>query len=1175
MEKTIKSATVKNPLTARRVSSVSRYKKIFFWVIAGLGILAIFLAIIMALLPTLISLGPIREKILARISQDVGGQVACERLDLSFLPRPHVTVYHARISIPGKVSGNLSSLTIHPRIPPLLIGEVRLGGVKVDTLDFTMEVNEKGPHESKPFPLPVIQQKVVSAFAVLASKAPSLLVQVENAKLRVSEDRQPVFACQDIQASMDLPDHQVKVGVTGFILGIEGLRDLQRSLTGSPPGQTPRQADETGFIKGKALQAVFHTDRDKTQVSLTELKLDEPQVNVSGTLVFDQTSPQISLEVEGTDVDVDSTRVTALAVAGGIPVTRKIFDIVRGGKVPMVRLGTHGTSWQDLGKGENILIKGSMRHGKIFVPGAELDLDDVNGDAIISKDILEGSNLEARTGSISGHEGVLKLGLRGKNAPFHLDMLVEADLAQVPPLLKRLVSDTPFGHEMALMEHLQGHGRGRLVLGETTASIKPRVNLSEFNLSGRYQRIPYPVEIRGRDFSYGDKNVHATQLSGTVGKSSFSGASLGLDWRKRPYFEVTSAKVEIFFEQIYSWLASWDRARAYLKDFKRLDGNISLSELKVKGPLFEPDAWQWKTKGEIKRIAGGVSLLPGPIQVVGGNFDAAQDAAGQQFSFTGAYVTLLDAAVSVSGALGDFSEGLNKTDISLRGNMGPEATRWVSDAVGLPPQCRIRPPISISQGRLVWDRGTRTSFVGDLMVQDGPRLSLDVLRNPEGLMIKKLLVQDGNSHASLTLALKQQVLSLEYAGPLDKITMDKLLVKNQFCHGWVQGAISAQILLDRRVIAKAEGELKGEGLILPFHLKVPVNIDSFSLHAAKGRLTVESAVLTWGEDRVALGGSMKLSTSRVVLDMDLSADNLRWEELEEMFKSDHSPRKNRWELPVEGILRVKTEHFQYDQFTWSPVYAHVSFADHRIDVAVTEAHLCSISTPGMLKISPERLQLDFKPVSKDQDLARTLACLGDKKGLVTGRFDLEGEIMRQETGEGGIKSLYGDLELLANNGRIHRHGLLAKIFAFLNVAGIFKGQIPDITKEGFPYDSIKVKGSLRNGKVVLTEGHLDSPSMEIACQGDIDLLDKELNLQYLVAPLKTVDLFVKKIPLLSDVLQGTLVSIPVKVTGPWADPEINALSPSAVGSGLLGIMKRTVELPLKIIEPRAPEKKPD
>ncbi|MES0363113.1 MAG: AsmA-like C-terminal domain-containing protein, partial [Desulfobacteria bacterium] len=92
----------------------------------------------------------------------------------------------------------------------------------------------------------------------------------------------------------------------------------------------------------------------------------------------------------------------------------------------------------------------------------------------------------------------------------------------------------------------------------------------------------------------------------------------------------------------------------------------------------------------------------------------------------------------------------------------------------------------------------------------------------------------------------------------------------------------------------------------------------------------------------------------------------------------------------------------------------------------------------------------------------------------------------------------------------------------------------------------------------------------MACLGDIDLVNKKLDLRVLVAPLKTVDSVVKKIPLVNHVLGGTLVSIPIKVEGDWGNPTVTPLSPSAVGSGLMGIMKRILELPFKIIEPLVP-----
>ena len=69
----------------------------------------------------------------------------------------------------------------------------------------------------------------------------------------------------------------------------------------------------------------------------------------------------------------------------------------------------------------------------------------------------------------------------------------------------------------------------------------------------------------------------------------------------------------------------------------------------------------------------------------------------------------------------------------------------------------------------------------------------------------------------------------------------------------------------------------------------------------------------------------------------------------------------------------------------------------------------------------------------------------------------------------------------------------------------------------------------------------------------------------LVAPFKTVDRIVKHIPLVGNVLGGNLISIPFRAIGDLSDPDVIPLSPTAVGSGLLGILERTLKLPITII----------
>jgi hypothetical protein len=53
----------------------------------------------------------------------------------------------------------------------------------------------------------------------------------------------------------------------------------------------------------------------------------------------------------------------------------------------------------------------------------------------------------------------------------------------------------------------------------------------------------------------------------------------------------------------------------------------------------------------------------------------------------------------------------------------------------------------------------------------------------------------------------------------------------------------------------------------------------------------------------------------------------------------------------------------------------------------------------------------------------------------------------------------------------------------------------------------------------------------------------------------------------------SFISIPFKLEGPMGNLKVTTLPPSAVGDGLVGIMKRTLHLPVDIIQPIIPDKK--
>ena len=117
------------------------------------------------------------------------------------------------------------------------------------------------------------------------------------------------------------------------------------------------------------------------------------------------------------------------------------------------------------------------------------------------------------------------------------------------------------------------------------------------------------------------------------------------------------------------------------------------------------------------------------------------------------------------------------------------------------------------------------------------------------------------------------------------------------------------------------------------------------------------------------------------------------------------------------------------------------------------------------------------------------------------------------------------------------------------------------------YKSLQAKGDLNSGKLFIKELALDASGMEVVSQGEIDFVHRRIDLVVLASPLKKVNWVVKHMPIIGYILGGTLISVPVRVHGDLNAPNIIPLDPSVIGSELVGMMKRTLQLPFKVTQP--------
>ncbi len=870
-------------------------------------------------------------------------------------------------------------------------------------------------------------------------------------------------------------------------------------------------------------------------------------------------------------------------MAGENRTVQKVFEIVRGGRVPAISFVSQADTAAHLGKSENWVLRGSLAGGKIFIPKVLLDAEDVFGDVVISQNILEGTSLSAKTGESHARSGYLKIGFKGDDAPFHLDLALDADLAQLPPVLNRVVKSPSFLRELNLMDKVAGRATGRLILGENLKSVRTKVDVVQFTLRMDYERTPFSLDLAGGPFQYEGDSITAGPVEASFGTSRFSKLAVSYHWGENARHDLAaSGSAKVALDEFFPWITSYEKIRKAIHIFESARGTILFEKIDFRGPLLHPKEWTFDLKGGVEGLAIQSPLFPGPVAVSTGGFVADR----KRISLAGMQARGLDASLAISGELLGYTEGLKTTDLAFRGDVGPELNQWVSELVHLKPDLRLKAPLRVSESRLVRQKESgAVTFTGSMSVPDGPKLSIDLERTPESLSISSLKIADNTSNADITFNLSDsKAFDTELKGVLTHSTLDRLLIRNTLLSGSIEGNIKAHILVDQSLSSTATGDLRIAGFEYSGKLESPVTIKEASLGASGNKLTIKSAQLNWRESDMALKGDVLFSPQGFQLDLDLSTEGLNWEDIKADMEKDTSGKskatpisaaENQRRLPVLpdlpflGTIRVKSGHFTFGSYTWKPFEANVALGRDTTTIELVDAALCGIATPGTLVLSKSdgTVRLETEPSAQKMPLEDALTCLWNKKALMTGSFDLESRLAAFGSKSELLDRLRGNVQFNAHDGRIFRLGLVSKIFAMLNLTEVYRGQLPDLGGEGFAYESIVARGTVQEGKLTLEELTINGPSIKMVWRGDVDLKTREVDFTVLVAPLRTVDKLIGRVPLIGGLLGGSLISIPVGVSGNISDPDVIPLSPSAVGSELLGYMKRTLQFPFKVIQP--------
>ena len=209
-----------------------------------------------------------------------------------------------------------------------------------------------------------------------------------------------------------------------------------------------------------------------------------------------------------------------------------------------------------------------------------------------------------------------------------------------------------------------------------------------------------------------------------------------------------------------------------------------------------------------------------------------------------------------------------------------------------------------------------------------------------------------------------------------------------------------------------------------------------------------------------MSGKADFSPGDPRFDVDVSTENVDMDKVLKFLEETDENAGNGgdpWVPPVRGTAHLMWDSLKIGGYTWQPFQGEITVDTEGIRVSVENAQLCGISNPGVLRITPGGIQVDFQLKAEKRNLNQCITCLSHKRVIAEGTFDLEGRIQGKGTWKNLLEKLKGPLVFTSVNGKVKQDPALARVLSVLNITNIFKGKLPTLENEGLSYDLIRIK----------------------------------------------------------------------------------------------------------------------
>ncbi len=809
--------------------SLSKKKRLGFWLLGIVMFVVLLLATAFLSAEHFLASSTVKETIQQTLVAHTGIGIRYEQIGIGYFPAPMLELQQLTFSIPDKLKGKAATLRISPKITELLAGKLDLGKIELGQPDIHLELPEPQPaeHPAGTDILPGFKENLDLSLASVLSLLPAQHVNIADGRFSVvSGTRQ--WAGEHLDLILDGTMANARSGRVTLKLG---LADLALHV-----------GERRETIKGVQLEGNISAVDGSIAFQLDRLAAVNPALTLAGNLTLAEVTKEFTLSLVGTNIHVDATRKTALALAGDLPLVTDIFTYLVGGTIPQITCTAQGKSISELGDLKNIRIQGHLQDGAVSVPEIDMNLTGVNGEVVIAEGVLTGTGLAARLDGSTGHSGMLKIGLGEDNDLFQMELMLSADLGQVQHILKRVIQKKGFAQEIDRITRLQGTGSGKLILGDSLADMNASIENADLNLSFAYQRVPYPISITKGTVNLTKNQVALRGVSATMGKSEVSGLDVTVNWVKSVLLDISAERSTLSLDELYPWLNTMENVQVFLKDCKEISGRLDVSSARFTGDIDTPQQWSYTAAGAVSGLNLKTNLFPGPIKLTKGNFQLDRT----QLAVQHVVAEGLDANLTLNGSISGLSSPSGQlVNVTVEGTMDKDSVTWLQDTLQLPKAYALRTPLTLKGVRVSGQPEKATLISGEISVKEGPQLTLDIQYQQEEVKVEQLTVKDQYSDAGMTFFSGREGLELSFTGSLRPETLEGLFVDPKWGKGLLEGDVSVHLPQQSKTGASAKGHLKGTNILIPLASGDEVSIEQVLLKADGSGVKADATTLSW------------------------------------------------------------------------------------------------------------------------------------------------------------------------------------------------------------------------------------------------------------------------------------------------------------------------------------------